>query len=106
MVAEEVADVRDRRAERTGVPDGNMRAKLSDYIGQVFECKADRPHYWRTVVRAREERDSRDGRFGGKFEIRDSRFSEFRTQNFERRVELFPPVSLVSLEHRLCTRIP
>ena len=106
MVAEEVADVRDRRAERTGVTDGNMRAKLSDYIGQVFECKADRPHYWRTVVRAREERDSRDGRFGGKFAIWDSRFSELRTQNFEHRVTLFPPVSPISLEHGLCARIP
>lgn len=102
MVAEEVADVRDRRAERTGVTYGNMRVKLSDYIEQVFECKADRPHYWRMVVRAREEHDSRDGRDGGKFEIRNSRFSEFRTQNFERRVALFPPVSLISLEHGLC----
>ena len=42
MAAEEVADVRDRRAQRTGVTYGNMRAKLSDYIGQVFECKAAR----------------------------------------------------------------
>ena len=40
MVAEEVADARDRRAERTDVTYGNMRVKLSDYIGQVFECKA------------------------------------------------------------------
>jgi hypothetical protein len=32
--------VRDRRAERTDVTYGNMRVKLSDYIGQVFECKA------------------------------------------------------------------
>jgi hypothetical protein len=45
MPAEEVADVRDRRAQRTGVPYGNMRAKLPDYIGQVFECKADSPYY-------------------------------------------------------------
>ena len=45
MPAEEVADVRDRRVQRTGVTYGNMRAKLSDYIGQVFECKADSPHY-------------------------------------------------------------
>ena len=40
MVAEEVADARDRRAERTSVTYGNMRVKLSDYIEQVFECKA------------------------------------------------------------------
>ena len=41
-VAKEAADVRDRHAQRTGVTYGNMRAKLSDYIGQVFECKAAR----------------------------------------------------------------
>lgn len=40
MVAEEVADARDQRAERTGVSYDNMRVKLSDYIEQVFECKA------------------------------------------------------------------
>jgi hypothetical protein len=45
MVAEKVADVRDRRAQRIGVTDGNMHAKLSNYIGQVFECKADSPYY-------------------------------------------------------------
>lgn len=102
MVAEEVADVRDRRAERTGVTYGNMCAKLSDYIGQVFECKADRSHYWRTAVRAREEHDSRDGRFGEKFEIRNSRFLERRTRSFEHRITLFPPVSPVLLKHGLC----
>jgi len=58
--AQKVADVRDRRAQRIGITCDNMRAKRSDYIGQVFECKADHPHYLRTVVRAkREERDSR-----------------------------------------------
>ena len=50
MAAEEVADVSDRRAQRTGVTYGNMRPKLSDYIGQVFECKADSPHYSRRVL--------------------------------------------------------
>ena len=45
MAAEEVAHVRDRRVQRTGVTYGNMRAKLSDYIGQLFECKADSPYY-------------------------------------------------------------
>jgi len=81
MVAEEVADVRDPRAERTDLTYGNMRVKLSDYIGQVFECKADRSHYWRTVVRAREERDSRDRQFGGEVEIQNSKFSEIRTSS-------------------------
>jgi len=50
MAAEEVADVRDRRAQRTGVTSGNMRAQLSDYIGQVFECKAESPHYSRRGI--------------------------------------------------------
>ena len=50
MAAEEVADVRDRRAQRTGVTYGNMHAKLPDYIGQVFECKADRPYYSRRGI--------------------------------------------------------
>ncbi len=47
MAAEEVADVRDRRVQRTGITYGNMRAKLSDYIGQVFECKAESPYFIR-----------------------------------------------------------
>lgn len=55
MATEKVADARNRRAQRAGVTYGNMRAKLSDYIGQVFECKADRPHYSHTVVRAKRE---------------------------------------------------
>jgi hypothetical protein len=49
----------------------------------------------------REKRDERDG---GEFEVRSSRFSELRTQNFELRVvlvALFPPVSPVSLESGL-----
>ena len=31
--------------QRTRIPHGNMRAKLPNYIGQVFECKADGLHY-------------------------------------------------------------
>ena len=31
--------------QRTRISHGNMRAKLLNYIGQVFECKADSPHY-------------------------------------------------------------
>ena len=50
MAAEEVADVSDRRAQRTGVTYSNMHAKLLDYIGQVFECKADNPHYSRRGI--------------------------------------------------------
>ena len=45
MAAEEVADVRGLRIQRKRVIPVNMHAKLSDYIGQVFECKADSPHY-------------------------------------------------------------
>lgn len=67
MAAEEVADVRGLCAQRKRVIPGNMRAKLLDYIGQVFECKADSPPYSpgfiqsRGLVRVnREERDSHD----------------------------------------------
>lgn len=45
MVAEEVADVRGPGGQRKRIPHGNMRAKLLNYIGQIFECKADSPHY-------------------------------------------------------------
>ena len=38
-----VTGVRDSRSQRTRVPLGHLRAKLPDYIGQVFECKADNP---------------------------------------------------------------
>jgi len=54
-------------------------------------------------ARRREERDGRDGE---EFAVRSARFSEFRTQNFEHRVALFPPVSLVSLQQDICMRIP
>jgi hypothetical protein len=61
-----------------------MRAKLLDYIEQVFECKADTPYIFAHCgARTREERDWRDGRDGKEFEVRSSRFSEFRTQHFE-----------------------
>jgi hypothetical protein len=50
MAAAEVADVSGRPAQRKRVIHGNMRAKLSDYIGQVFECKADSRHYPRTFA--------------------------------------------------------
>jgi hypothetical protein len=121
MVAEEVADVRGPGGQRKRIPHGNMRAKLLNYIGQIFECKADSPHYSPSprippqvaagsfiragasqaggVARARrEERDSRDGRDEGGFEPRNSRFSELRTPSFELRIAPFMPVSPVSLE--------
>jgi hypothetical protein len=40
MAAEEDADMRGLRVQRKRVIPNNVRAKLSDYIGQVFECKA------------------------------------------------------------------
>ena len=39
----EVAGMSGSCGQRTRDSHGNMRAKLSDYIGQVFECKADSP---------------------------------------------------------------
>jgi hypothetical protein len=53
MAAEEVAGVRGQRAQRKCVIHGNMRAKLSDYIAQVFECKADSLHYSRMFIATR-----------------------------------------------------
>ena len=68
MAAAKVAGVGDSHRARTRIPRGNMRAKLLDYIGQVFECKAEGPHYlrrvlgnWRVERVKREERNSRDG---------------------------------------------
>ena len=45
MVVEEVADMRGPGGQRKRIPHGNMAAKLPNYIGQIFECKADSPHY-------------------------------------------------------------
>ena len=46
----EVPGVRGSCGLRTRDSHGNMCAKLPDYIGQVFECKADSPHYSRKFV--------------------------------------------------------
>ena len=50
MAAEKVADVRGPGGQRKRISHGNMRAKLLNYIGQIFECKADRTHYSRRFV--------------------------------------------------------
>jgi hypothetical protein len=50
MAAAKVAGVESSHRPRTRTPRGNMRAKLLDYIGQVFECKAEDPHYLRRVL--------------------------------------------------------
>ena len=55
MAAEETAGVRGQRAQRKCVIHGNIRAKLSNYIGQVFECKADSLHYSRRFIAIRIE---------------------------------------------------
>jgi hypothetical protein len=59
MAAEEAAGVRGQRAQRKCVIHGNIRAKLSNYIGQVFECKADSPHYSRRFIATRTETPQR-----------------------------------------------
>ena len=46
MAAEEVPDLRGPSGKRKRILHGNMLVKLLDYIGQVFECKADSPHYY------------------------------------------------------------
>ena len=50
MAVGEAADVGDPGDQRKRIPHGSMRAKLLNYIGQVFECKADSPHYSRRVL--------------------------------------------------------
>ena len=50
MAVEKVADVRGPGGQRKRIPHGNTRAKLLNYIEQIFECKADRPHYSRKFV--------------------------------------------------------
>ena len=50
MAAVKVAGVGGSHRPRTRIPHGNMCAKLSDYIGQVFECKAEGAHYLRRVL--------------------------------------------------------
>jgi len=41
--AAEIADVKSPGGQRT-LSHSGMHAKLLNYIGQVFECKADNPH--------------------------------------------------------------
>ena len=64
MAAADIAGVRDSRSQRTRVSRGNIRAKLLDYIEQVFECKADALELFAQVRRnragrARQTDDSR-----------------------------------------------
>ena len=41
MAAAKVAGVGSSHRPRTHIDRGNMRAKFMNYIGQVFECKAE-----------------------------------------------------------------
>lgn len=50
MAAEEVPDLRGPGDKRKRIPHRIMRVKLLNYIGQVFECKADSSHYSRRVI--------------------------------------------------------
>ena len=71
--AEEFSDERGLGGQRKRIPHGNMRAKLLNYIGQVFECKADIPHSSRRVLAnwwgERVRRDT-------EFEVLDSKFQK------------------------------
>jgi hypothetical protein len=51
MAAADITGVRDSRGQHTRVPRGNIRAKLVDYIEQVFECKADALELFVRVLR-------------------------------------------------------
>jgi hypothetical protein len=46
MSGQKATDVGGPGGQRTRIPHGNGRAKPQDYIGQVFECKADGLHYY------------------------------------------------------------
>jgi hypothetical protein len=73
--------VRDRRAQRTGVTSGNMCAQLSDYIGQVFECKAESPYYSRRGTAHSYKWGASRAIRSSKFWIRSSENLELRTSN-------------------------
>ena len=62
MAAEEVPDLRGPGGKRKRIPHGNMRVKLLNYIGQVFECKADSSLYSRRVLANRYKNLARDQR--------------------------------------------
>ena len=74
---EEVPDVRGLGGQRKRIPHGNMCAKLPNYIGQVFECKADRPHSSRRVL-TNWWGGARQARYG----VRSSGFEVPKTMNF------------------------
>jgi hypothetical protein len=50
MAAEEVLTMRGPGGQRTHSSHGNLRAKLPNYMGQVFECKADIINYSSPVL--------------------------------------------------------
>jgi len=52
MSVQKATDVGGPGGQRTQIPHGNMRAKPLDYIGQVFECKADSLHYYSRKILA------------------------------------------------------
>jgi hypothetical protein len=54
MAAAKVAGVGSSHRPRTHIDRGNMRAKLMDYIGQVFECKDEGAHYLGRVLKNRQ----------------------------------------------------
>ena len=70
--AEEFPDERGLGGQRKRISHGNMRAKLLNYIGQVFECKADIPHSSRRVLAnwwgERVRRDTEFEVLGSKFQ--------------------------------------
>jgi len=77
MAAAKVAGVNGSHGQRTHVPPGNMRAKLPDYIGQVFECKADNPYYSHSFA-ANQRGEARRAQSG----VRSSELEVPKTLNF------------------------
>ncbi|MDZ4853420.1 MAG: hypothetical protein SGJ26_00915 [Nitrospirota bacterium] len=92
MATADIAGMRDSRGQHTGVPRGNIRAKLLDYIEQVFECKADTLELFAWVLCT----------LAGKAQQTTIRSSEFffGTSNFR---SPFMQVLPVSLGQGICT---
>ena len=86
MAAAGVAGVSNSHGQRTRIPHGNTRAKLSDYIGQVFECKANNPSLLTQVRRKLARRARQTTVRDPKFKVLGTSSSELRTSDHAMKV--------------------
>ena len=84
---------RDRQGQNWDSPEGTGQAGCGKTM--LAREDFDGPRVWdnKSTLRRIAERDKRVGRDEGEFEVRSSRFSELRTQNFELRIAPFSHVS-------------